>query len=633
MAYVTETVKRFRGMNQSKSGVSLSPEWALSCVNVIPDTASGAAQKFRIPVALSEAIAGIASGPSQFALYENSLTGQKQIVAFFGPDVYVFSLDGFVPALIDSNADYAGPTPMSTAVANNLLFFTNGVTVPLKFSAVGLQFWGIEQGEIPTIGVPFGTGITLATGRMYRAAFKNTTTQHVGTASDPSASTGAVANKTIPVTIPTPSIVDGQIDAVRLYATLDGGSDFFFHSETPAPAFPLVINDDIPDDGLDQSERAPLINDRPPKAKYLVKWGARVFGFNITAELGGTPRPQAIYYTGYNRILVGRPEESIPPGNRLLLETGADEIAGGGVIAAGVIAFDKTNKMFMFRGQPEDIVTNAPVEFTLYLQQLPWDIGCSGHFSIQSTPYGLVWRTPDRQVRLFNGTDEPDVISAGIEPIMKRITTGTETNERSAYWSYNERNWYVLAIAVDGTQAPDLNMLLMFDLEPNDAENVGIFAFDLSPIGPFQSLGVIELMTGEQKIVIGQGGVFKELAVASKCINGVTQNPTSTDGVLPANWRSGYFGNIDPVQFKFMQFSVVSTDGDGFSVKRYLVNDSTSTMLQPEIIEAVPIEGSQFFTGLDTRRMSIELQFPPQDRDVAIQLLANSYTPGVERPF
>ncbi len=43
---------------------------------------------------------------------------------------------------------------------------------------------------------------------------------------------------------------------------------------------------------------------------------------------------QGIFYTGYNRILVGRPEESIPPGNRLLLETGADEISGGGVIAA-----------------------------------------------------------------------------------------------------------------------------------------------------------------------------------------------------------------------------------------------------------------------------------------------------------
>jgi hypothetical protein len=634
MAYVTETVKKFRGMNQSKSGVSLSPEWALSCVNVIPDTASGALMKLRIPVALSEAIAGLGSGPSQFAMYENSLTGTKQIVAFFGPDVYVFDLDAFTPTIIDSNADYDGPTPMSSAVANNELFFQNGVTVPLKFSAAGLQFWGIQKGKVPTLGAPFGTGITLATGRMYRAAYKNSVNGAVGTASDPSASTGPIADQSIPVTIPAPD-TDGQIDSARLYATLDGGSDYFFHSEVTGP-FPILVNDDIPDAGLDQSERAPLINDPPPYAKYLVKWGARIFGANITRESivnGSGPNPQGIFYTGYNRILVGRPEEAVPPGNRLLLETGADAISGLGIIAAGVIAFDKTNKMFMFRGQPEDIVTNAPVEFTLYLQQLPWDIGCSGHFTIQSTPYGLVWRTPDRQVRLFNGTDEPDIISSGIEPIMKRITANTETNERSAYWSLNERNWYVLACAVDGTTQPDLNMILVFDMEPSDADNVGIFAFDLSPIGPFQSIGVIEMVTGDQKLMIGQGGLFKELTVASKLINGITQDPTFTTGVLPGNWRSAYFGNENQTQSKFMQFSIVSADASGFSVKRYLVNDLDSTMAQPEILEVEPIEGPSIFTGRETKRMSVELQFPPQDRDCAVQLLANSYTPGAERPY
>lgn len=610
-------------MNQSRSGVSLPPEWALSCVNVIPNTSSGGLEKFRIPAALSIAIGG--AGPNQFVMYEDSLNGTKQIAAFFGPEIYVFSLDGFTATLLDSNPDYDGPTPMSGVVANSLLLFMNGLTNPLKYSPAGLQFWGIQAGSTPTIGTPTGTGITLATGRMYRVAYKNPVTGHVGTASAPTASTGPITNKTIPVTEATPPTPDGQIAAARLYATLDGGSDFFFHSELAAP-FPIVFNDNISDSGLDQSERAPLINNEPPKAKYLAKWGARVFGGNITSE----SLPQGIFYTGYNRILVGRPEESVPPGNRLLLATGADAMSGLGVIAAGIIAFDKSNKMFMFRGQPEDIVTTAPVEFTLYLQQLPWDIGCSGHFTIQSTPYGLVFRTPDRQVRLFNGSDQPAIISGGVEPILRRITNGTETNERSAYWSYNERNWYVLAIAVDGTNTPDLNMILLFDLEPG-ADNVGIFAFDLSPIGPFQSLGVIELMTGEQKLIIGQAGIFKELAVASKCINGVTENPTSTTGVLPANWRSGYFGNKNPQQVKFMRFSRVSADSDGYSVKRYLVDDDVSTMAQPDIIEVEPLTEAKFETNLETRRMSIELQFPPQDRDAAVQELTNTFIPQAER--
>lgn len=599
--------------------MSLDPEWALSCINVIPNTSSGGLEKLRLPVALSTAIGNL--GPSQFAMYSNALTGKKQIVAFFGSAVWIFSLDDFIAAEIDSNALYNGPTPMASALANNLLFFTNGLSIPLKFNGTILEFWGIEKAQIPTLGAPFGTGITLANGRMYRVAYKNSATGHVGTASDGSASTGAIVNQTIPVTVPAPVPVDNQIDAARIYSTLDGGSDYFFNTQVGGP-FPVVFNDNVPDVALDQSERAPLINDMPPKAKYLAKWGARIFGFNITGE----SNPQGIFFTGYNRILVGRPEESCPPGNRLLLETGADEISGGGVIAAGVIAFDKSDKMFMFRGQPEDITTNAPVEFTLYLQQLPWQIGCSGHFTIQSTPYGLVWRTPDRQVRLFNGSDKPDVISTGVEPIMKAITTGTELNERSCYWSYNEKNWYVLAIAV--SPSTQLNQLLMFDLEPSESDNVGIFAFD---IGVFQSLGILEMMDGSQKLVVGQGGMFKEMAVASKCINGVTQNPTSTSGTLGANWRSGYFGGENPEMVKFMRFSRISADSDGYSVKRYLVDDDVSTMATPEIIEVVPLEDAKFETNQETRRMSIEIQFPIVDRDSALQLLTNSYIPGAER--
>ncbi len=279
----------------------------------------------------------------------------------------------------------------------------------------------------------------------------------------------------------------------------------------------------------------------------------------------------------------------------------------------------------MFRGQPEDITTNAPIEFTLYLQQLPWQIGCSGHFTIQSTPYGLIWRTPDRQVRLFNGSDRPEVISGGVEPIMKSITNGTEQNERSAYWSFNERNWYILAIAVDGST--DLNLLLIFDLEPGES-NVGIFALD---VGVFQSIGILEMVSGEQKLAIGQAGSLMELSVASKCINGITQNPTATTDMLGAFWRSGYFGNENPEQVKFMRFSRVSVDTDGFSIKRYLVNDEDATMAQPQIIDVEPLSDPMFATDMETRRMSIEIQFPPIDKDAALQLLTNTYIPGAER--
>lgn len=616
----TQIIKRFKGMNRSRSATSLSPEWAMECLNVLPSTLAGTLDKMRLPVDLSSAIAGKGTGPDQFQLFENA-TG-KQILAFFGVDIYRFTLDDYTAIPMDSNPAYANL--MSVVQANNQSFFNNGVAEPLKFNGTDLDYWGIQTGQIPTLGVLIAGTLSLSTGRRYRVAYKNGTTGHVGTASAISASSGALINQQIPVTIPAPSVTDAQITAARVYATLDGGSDYFFERELTG-AFPQTFNDQMADSALDQSERAPLINDRPPTAKYLTVWGARIFGFNIAND------PQGIWYTGYNRILVGRPEESCPPGNRLRLAVGADDISGGGVIAQGIVAFDRSNKMFMFRGQPEDITYTAPVEFTLFLQQLPWSIGCASHFTIQSTPHGLAWLTPDRQIRLFDGTNYPQVISNGIEPIMRTLTLGQEFNARSAYWSYLDRNWYVLAIPTDGST--QLNLILVVDLEPDEETNVGIFAID---IGVFQSIGVIETAAGEQKLVIGQEGLLKELTVSMTTTNGINEAITSTDEELGAFWRSAYFGNEAPQLVKMMRFIRLIADNLGFQIKRYLVDDEAYPVTSPYIIEASAVDpttatSTRFSTNLKTRRMSIEIRFPSTDVDCSVSELSNSYIPVAER--
>lgn len=600
MAYTKTLIRQFKGLSQNLALTSGKPEFALDCVNVIPSVAGLA--KLCYPVNLSPAVGG--TGPDQFAMFEGGIT--KAILGFFGSDIYVYTLDDFNPAIFDSNPQYNGPVPWSTVLSNNFAFLQNGLSTPIKYTGTVLKFWGAQVGGVPTIGVPFGTGITLTDGRQYRASYEDGSDFVVGTASPASASTGPIVNQTIPVTIPAPAVVDGYLNTARLYATFDGGSDYFLHSVVVG-VFPLTINDDKPDDALDQSERAPLINAQPPKALYTCLWGGRIFMFNLPDE-----NPKWVAYTGYNRIFVGRPEETCPPGNRIKLETGADDIAGGGVIAAGVVAFDRSNKMFMFRGQPEDITVTAPVEFTLFLKQLPWQIGCGSHFTIQSTQRGLVWLTHDLDVMLFDGQSEPVSIDEGVEPILRSINLAQLQNSRSVYWKYKGRNWYILAVAVGSSSV--LNKILIFDLEENQDKNVGCFPID---IGEFQSLGMVETYDGSQKLVIGQAGILKELLVTSTTINGIDQDVSATAATLGAFWQSGYVGNESPELEKFFRWFRVTADQQGIRVKRRLI---TNDIRNPSVIEFVDLPiGGKLGTNKKARRISYELRF--RDEDVSQNIL------------
>ena len=624
MAYKPTVIRQFKGLSQNLALTAGSPEYALDCVNVIPSI-SGLA-KLRVPTDLSTAPSGIGTGPDQFAMFSGN---SKKVLNFFGQAIYIATLDDFTMSLFDSNPDYAGIAPWSVIMSNDFAFMQNGTSDPLKYiGSFPLQLWGIEVGATPEIAAFTGTGITLTVGRKYRIAYKNSTTGHVGTASPPSDSTGPQTDKTITVQLDAIPFADAQIDSARIYATLDGGGDFFFLDEivmnvTPGfTGFPFNYLDSTPDTGLDQSERAPLINDVPPKAKYLCQWGGRIFMFNLPAE-----NKKWVAYTGFNRIFVGRPEEACPPLNRIKMETGADEIAGGGVIEAGVIVFDNSHRMFMMRGQPEDITVTAPVEFTLILKQLPWNIGCASHFTIQSTPRGLVWLSSSLDIFLFDGQSQPVSIDEGAEPILRSINFSAVANSRSVYWQYKGRNWYILAVPT-GTST-DLNTILIVDLEPVQEKNFGIVPLDLTPFGSFQSIGVVEMQSGEQKLVIGQNGKLKELTVTPTTRNGIEQNITSTTGNLGAFWKSGAFGNDSPDVEKFVRWTRVTSDNGGIRVKTEIFRDEITN---PEIIEFQELPtGGKLSINRKARMWTHEIRFRDEDVSQNILQVVNESIPVAQR--
>src|SRR5579864_8763636 len=107
----TQVIQKFRGLNAYSTVAHMSPDWAQDLLNVIIPGAGGIS-KFRLPVKLTPAIAGINTGPSSFWDFQQG-NGTRQVLAFFGTQLYYYTLDLSVATLIENNGLNAGQWSMA----------------------------------------------------------------------------------------------------------------------------------------------------------------------------------------------------------------------------------------------------------------------------------------------------------------------------------------------------------------------------------------------------------------------------------------------------------------------------------------------------------------------------------------
>jgi hypothetical protein len=527
--------------------------------------------------------------------------------------------------------DVSGPTAVDSADGNNGTY--EGTFTYSQSSA-------IAGGITPTYGYEYGY------------AFENSTTVHVGNVSPASSSSGPLSHVTFVAQAQPPNPADAQIDTIVWFRTQDGGGDLFrlcsvnlatgavttygTNSVLSAQLLNgsyLQLTDASPDVALDTTTLGPLINNPPLLGNYLATGQSRVFIANLIGA------PQDIIYSGYEQILLGRPEESFPPNNRLRLSIGAETLAGIGVIHAGVVAFSQTGRMYMLRGAVEDISLEVPIAFTSYLEELPWTLGCFSHFAIKSTPYGLIWLAGDKTVQLFDGHNPPVDLSQGIYPYLRRITPGTEAQTVAAYYNWLDRDWYTLLVCTDGSLTP--NRLFTFALNIsrseglNTIQSVEAFISDVPNVLPGGASWVGLLTTSKlQRILcLASGGYIQQLPVSPDTQNGLTQDYTinpATTGQLNAFWKGGYSGNDSPQRSKMWRWARLATDQGGFQLMAYMVDDEGRKFINPEIIGPMKVEGR---TGINNRakRMAIEILFPPQDAPANVLELQVAQVPTADR--
>lgn len=459
-------------------------------------------------------------------------------------------------------------------------------------------------------------------------AYKNSVTGHVSSISPVSPASIPAAGFAAQITAAAPT--DPQVDTLVWFRTLDGGGDYFRQCEvtlaTGAIAFAnggpetaaqvggagpfIVLNDNgTPDSTLDQTTRGPVINNPPPQGTYLTVAQGRIF---VAGLVGGQ---QVVAYSGYEQILIGRPEESFPPNNRLLLSIGAEAVAGLGTLHSGVVMFSSTGKMWMLRGQMEDITLSTPIIFTQFFEEMPWTLGCLSHYTIQSTPYGLVWLAGDKTVQFWSGQSAPIDISEPIYPLLRSITPGTEKLCAGSFFNWLERDWYALTCATGGSASP--NTIFFFSMEA-DSQQIDIFTVTL----PANWIGVQSTPSLQRRLLISNGGIISEIPVRATDINGITNDFTTyppTSGVLRAYWRSGYFGNDQPEQSKMWRWSRMVTDGGTPSYQhQFRFVDDTNLIQAPAILGPVPAQTMRTPMNQRGYRASVEIDFPEADASMNV---------------
>jgi hypothetical protein len=406
---------------------------------------------------------------------------------------------------------------------------------------------------------------------------------------------------------------DPQVDTLFWYATLDSGSNWF--RDNNPDGYPVSsgysIGDGNDDDLIDVTIQGSLINIPPQVSTKLSKWQSRIYAVPVA-------NPQSLIYSGYEKILVGRPECNFPPGNQILLNIGANVIKAHAPLMNGVVIWDNTNKMFMFKGTVEDIVTTQPVSYSEQVEEMPWQIGNYSHEATKSTPYGVIWFGADKAFHKWNGIFYGEIIgpvdiSQNIYPLLQRITPGTEGKVQAEYFNFLERDWYVALICIDGSITP--NRILFFDVSKEDADNLGTFISDIQA----DAICVRTDSQGQRHLLITVQGRVYEIKATTTATAGIHAQMTSTSAQLDAWWLSGYDGSEEPLMMKMYRFGRLVADQTGFNLIATLVDDETSTLVQPVNQRNLYLSpDGKFAINWKARRCSLLVQFPTADIDASV---------------
>jgi hypothetical protein len=262
--------------------------------------------------------------------------------------------------------------------------------------------------------------------------------------------------------------------------------------------------------------------------------------------------------------------------------------------------------------------------FGARLDELPWNVGCYSHLSIARTPHGVIWHASDNDIKIFNGTGDPDTLSDAITPLMRRISEDQRRDTRGIFYCYQEREWYLFLCAIDGSSTK--NCIIVVDLEQIAEKNVGAFPLFVNA----DAIEIVDDANGKNHVVVMNDGIAKELLILSETTGGIAQTWTKGATDMGAFWRSGYICTDSPDWTKLFRYGKLIADQPGFSVQVFFVNeDFRNPIVLP--INSNEFSGAYFPMNWKSRFASIEIDFPKDDAPCCVSSLEVSYIPVSQR--
>lgn len=623
----SHTISRFKGLNKLDSPMLIKPSYALDCRNVLgnPDGQLWVSRDtsvlldFTNPEYAAEDIARITA----IGVLDDQNTSSNPRLAIQQAAVLIVA-DGPTyanPQLCTGIELPIAPGRLSFVQSNSVLYFSSGKAGgKLLPGDTQVYNWGIVQPPVPPNVLPPVAGpLTILIGYQYRVCFGFSKTGHWSTASVVSASTGPLTAESSVVTTPIPT--DAQVDQIALFRNLDGGGDWYLLQDSivnllagPYPsnitvAGKVVTYTDVTDDDTleDSLQTPPYDNGVSPNGKYLCPSLDRILMCGILTD------PTAVAYSGYDSINFGRPQESWPVFNKLAIGEGQTIPNGIGLTRYGYVIFTDNRDMYIVRGTLQDVTVSAVQTPSFRVDQLPFRIGCYSHYTIQSTPSGLVFLSDALKLMLFDGYYEPQALVPLISGLLATITPGLQDVLASAYYESLERKLYILALPVAGSQQN--NMTILLDVDADQERNTGAWVTDQS----IDDIVTVLNQDGSRHVICAQSQLMSpnvplNAGYISDLLLHYSEVDDPTTLMANAHWQSGYFGIRDEdgidewAYIKLFRFLRWVSELPNITVLARLVDGDQYTFDNPLIVRMENYNGVQAINA-KCRACSLDLIF------------------------
>jgi hypothetical protein len=241
----------------------------------------------------------------------------------------------------------------------------------------------------PTVATS-ATGITAVTGYKYVYCYENAGTEHLSSPTGESASTGAFANKQVDVG--TTASTDVQVTGIRIFRTTDGGGVAYFGITGNPFANSTGNKTDTTADTALSSQVAPTagFNDPPPASAGFAYWANRIWMFT----------GNKVWFTGWEEINNGVPEECVPSGTAGNFWAFDSEITGVATVGDGVLVFTPSS---IWKIVGDSLDTFRRSEWVLR------GMGCRNRAAIASFAKVIAWLDVGNSVWVTDGDSVTEI--------------------------------------------------------------------------------------------------------------------------------------------------------------------------------------------------------------------------------